>query len=201
MTSNKFVLAISGSTCSGKTTLAKMLHKLLKLELPMISQDSFWCGIENVPLKKTKRGIYKNCECPENVLWKPFYERIYDYKFKKKSNDPLVLVEGFLLFEEPKVTQLYDRALYIETPLDVAWKRRVQRNIDIPTDYFFEKDLVGKKEWLREYWEEIVIPESQKYVGHKKFKNCQIIDGSTTPEVTLKHALRTLIMNKGLEKK
>lgn len=42
---------------------------------------------------------------------------------------PVILVEGILVFAEPKLRDIFDVKIYVDTPSDIRFIRRLQRDI------------------------------------------------------------------------
>jgi uridine kinase len=61
---------------------------------------------------------------------------LYDFKSHTRSDKieliepkPVVIVEGILIFAEPRVLDLLDVRVYVDTPDDIRFIRRLQRDI------------------------------------------------------------------------
>ena len=61
---------------------------------------------------------------------------IYDFTTHRRTDrttrvepHPVILVEGILVFTEPRLRDLFDLKIYVDTPADVRFIRRLQRDI------------------------------------------------------------------------
>jgi uridine kinase len=62
---------------------------------------------------------------------------VYDFKSHTRSTKtehippkPVVIVEGILIFAEPRVLELLDVRVFVDTPDDIRFIRRLKRDID-----------------------------------------------------------------------
>jgi uridine kinase len=69
-------------------------------------------------------------------LGQPIEMPIYDFKTHTRSEKtqriepkPVIIVEGILIFAEPKILNLLDVKIYVDTPDDIRFIRRLQRDI------------------------------------------------------------------------
>lgn len=142
------IIAIAGGSGSGKTTLAKRLQQqFAPNEALLISHDSYYkCHDELSYEQRTqlnydhpdafdtdlmiqqltdlKNGIA--VECP-----------VYDYTVHNRSEAtvhcepaPVIIVEGFLLFVDPKLADLFDFRIFVDTDADVRILRRILRDVN-----------------------------------------------------------------------
>ena len=61
---------------------------------------------------------------------------IYDFKTHTRLNEtravapkPIVIVEGILIFAEPRLLELMDIKVFVDTPDDIRFIRRLQRDL------------------------------------------------------------------------
>jgi len=142
---------------------------------------------ENSPETIKLINTYHNFDEPEAVDWdlmiecidtliagKPFDRPNYDNELKIRTNKkttiypyPVILIEGFLIFNNPEVLKRLKLKVFVETDADVRLSRRVLKEI---------KNF-GKKTTLRELlfqYEKFVKPAYEKYVEPSK-KHANII--------------------------
>ncbi len=141
------IIGICGGTGSGKTTIARKIVKNVGEEnLILVEQDSYYLNLADMPLDERRQA---NFDHPEAIDSESLVELltelkngnsvevpIYDFKthtrlsetqhFKPKS---IVIVEGILIFALPKVLELLDVKVFIDTPDDIRLLRRIQRDV------------------------------------------------------------------------
>lgn len=141
------IIGICGGTGSGKTTIArKIIEAVGGDKVAVIAQDSYYRNLADMPLDERHRV---NFDHPDSIdsellanhlqklkLGKPIEMPIYDFKTHTRSNrtekiepKPVIIVEGILIFAEPKILNLLDVKIYVDTPDDIRFIRRLQRDI------------------------------------------------------------------------
>lgn len=177
MTENKknisiIIVGIAGATRSGKTSLIRALSNKYDLGVgTLFCQDTYFKG--ELPIhKKTK---YENWECPDALDSAKLEEDIFqarkalEKKIKKTKayNRPhYIIVEGFLLFQRPTLTALFDKKVFLSVTKQICFERRM-RTKAVPVKYF----------------EELLWPHYVKY--NKPVINMDdvlIVDGETVAE-------------------
>ena len=111
------LIGISGPSCSGKSTLARIIAEML--DAPVLHLDRYF--IEDAP-----RPI---------VNGHPSFERPEQYDgaalFKDAmhafGDSPLVVVEGFLLFAYPRFELACGQMIHLDVPHHVLAERRLAR--------------------------------------------------------------------------
>ncbi len=68
--------------------------------------------------------------------WQPVEVPIYDFTTHSRKDEtktihpqPVILVEGILIFVEPALRSLFDIRIFVDTPDDIRLIRRLQRDI------------------------------------------------------------------------
>lgn len=181
MNQNVFIIAISGASGSGKTSLAKELQKLLNPENTiLLSQDSYYKDLSNLSINQ--RGN-RNFDHPSSV---DFDQIIYNIKSIKKgqsinipsydftqhcrknntqiqSPKPTIIIEGTLVLNNKKLRELIDLGIFLDVKQDICLKRRIQRDT--------RERARTKKSVIKQY-QSTVLPMFNKYVApSKKYAN------------------------------
>jgi uridine kinase len=131
------VIGIAGPTNAGKSTLAKIIHETLSCKSPILCQDDFARNripvqesdtahdyLVNGELKSMGPCGWKNWECLETISTEDFITAIQEARVEASFvGDPVLIVEGFLLFADSKVTELIDLRLFLEIPEDICYQR------------------------------------------------------------------------------
>lgn len=146
---NTTVIGIAGGTASGKTTLAKRIYKL---SLPyssvaLIRLDDYYKNHPDLSLEERKKV---NFDHPSAYDYELLIEHInmlkegksipkptYDFVKHNRSDvteiiEPanVIIVEGIMLFAIPKLCSIFDIKLFVQTPDDIRFIRRLTRDIN-----------------------------------------------------------------------
>lgn len=193
------VIGISGATCSGKSTLAHNLHELLPQSI-LISQDEYFHPPDSSLHVKVESLGHLNWEIMsaldmdgmrsdvKNLLSQDPTSTILPSKAKRsdkvasiaesgsyQSSFPFVMIlEGFLLLNDPVIFDLCHVRYYLTLTRDQCWERRRVRVYEPP-------DIPG-------YFDQVVWPEYEKHRDEVLPKgNIRVYDGMTpTTSITSK---------------
>src|SRR5678809_574952 len=105
------IIGICGGTGSGKTTVAnRILESVSADQVVFIQQDSYYRNLKDLPL--------------------------YDFRTNNRVSEvrpvepkPIVIVEGILIFAEPRLLEQMDIKVFVDTPDDIRFIRRLRRDI------------------------------------------------------------------------
>lgn len=143
------IIAIAGGTASGKTTVAtKVYEAALKIgEVRMIRLDDYYKAHDDIPLKER---VKLNYDHPDAIDWdlllthlsmlkkgesieRPVYDftihnRVKEVEVIKPAN--VIILEGILALAEAKIRDIADIKLYVDTPDDLRFIRRLRRDME-----------------------------------------------------------------------
>lgn len=141
------IIGICGGTGSGKTTVAnRILESVRASEVVFIQQDSYYRNLKDLPLDFRQVANFDHPDALDNDLLahhvrklkagEPVELPIYDFKTHTRLNEtravapkPIVIVEGILIFAEPRLLELMDIKVFVDTPDDIRFIRRLQRDL------------------------------------------------------------------------
>jgi uridine kinase len=141
------IVGISGGTGSGKTTVAnRILESVSASEVVFIQQDSYYRNLQDLPLDYRKVANFDHPDALDNDLLIHHVRKlrageaidlpIYDFKTNSRRHEtrrvdpkPIVIVEGILIFVDPRLLELMDIKVFVDTPDDVRFIRRLRRDI------------------------------------------------------------------------
>jgi uridine kinase len=142
-----FILGVGGGSGSGKTFFAESLAKKLGPEVSFVLyQDNYYIDQSE---KFDHDGGSVNFDHPESLDFDlmanqlqdlklgfdieiPLYEfsthkRLQKTKFQKAKK--VVIIDGILILNQPQILEICDETIFIETPEDIRFQRRLERDV------------------------------------------------------------------------
>ncbi len=133
------IIGISGGTGSGKTTVAnRILETVSADEVVFIQQDLYYRNLKDMPLDYRNAANFDHPDALDNDLLinhlkklragEPVELPIYDFRTHIESK-PIVILEGILIFAEARLREQLDIKVFVDTPDDIRFIRRLRRDI------------------------------------------------------------------------
>jgi uridine kinase len=141
------IIGISGGTGSGKTTVAnRILESVSASEVVFIQQDSYYRNVNDLPLDYRGVANFDHPDALDNELLlnhlrrlksgEPIDLPLYDFKTNSRLSEtrrvepkPIVILEGILIFAEPRLLEQMDIKVFVDTPDDIRFIRRLRRDL------------------------------------------------------------------------
>ncbi len=141
------IIGIAGASASGKSLLANtIVNELGTDQVVVISEDSYYKDHSNIPFEERTKINYDHPNSMDHELLYthlqqlqdgqtvniPIYnhsQHIREEETRKIGQHIIIVLEGILLFVEPKLRELMDIRIFMETALDVCLIRRLKRDI------------------------------------------------------------------------
>ena len=141
------IIGIAGGTGSGKTTVARAIYdRVGKERIEWISHDSYYRNFDALTPEERHRVNFDHPDSLEtellvrhlDALCKGSSVEIPVYEFASHSRrsetqrvEPrkVIIVEGILVLAEPDLRKRIDIKLYVDTPADIRFVRRLLRDI------------------------------------------------------------------------
>jgi uridine kinase len=172
------IIGICGGTGSGKTTIARAIVDTVGAQnVVLVEQDSYYRNLADMPLDERHQA---NFDHPDSIdsemlvnhlkrlkLGQPIEMPLYDFVTHTRSDrvetidpKPVVIVEGILIFAEPRVLDLLEVRVFVDTPDDVRLMRRLRRDIT-ERGRSFERTLDQYERTIRPMHFEFVEPSKR----------------------------------------
>ena len=141
------VIAIAGGSGSGKTTVANViLEKVGSHRIAYLPHDAYYRDLSNLPPTQRAQVNFDHPESLETELlidhintlksWRPVELPVYDFTHHSRTEKTIrvnpqrvIIVEGILIFAEPRLRDLFDVKIFVDTDPDLRFIRRLERDI------------------------------------------------------------------------
>ncbi len=141
------IIGVAGGTGSGKTTVAhSILEKVGWNRIALIQHDSYYFDASNLPLAERSRLNFDHPDALETSLFVEHLKRlrsgeaveipVYDFRIHTRSPEtrrvepePVILVEGILIFAERELRELFDVKIFVDANSDIRFIRRLMRDM------------------------------------------------------------------------
>ena len=141
------IIGICGGTGSGKTTVAnKILQSVSANQVAFIQQDSYYRNLDQMPLDFRQKVNFDHPDAIDNDLMVEHVRAlksgqavdlpIYDFKNHVRRKETLrmepkliTILEGILIFAEKRLLEEMDIKVFVDTPDDIRFIRRLKRDI------------------------------------------------------------------------
>lgn len=171
------IIGIAGASASGKSLLANtIVNELGTDQVVVISEDSYYKDHSDIPFDERAKINYDH---PNSIDHDLLYEHLDILQEGKSVNIPIynhskhlreqqtrrigehviIVLEGILLFVEPKLREMMDIRIFMETALDICLIRRLKRDI---------KERGRTLESVLAQYEETVRPMYQQFIEPTK---------------------------------
>lgn len=148
MRKSPVVIGVAGGTASGKTTVVRaILDRVGRERITLIPHDAYYRDMSHLPFEERKRLNFDHPNSLETELLiehlkalrrgEPVEIPVYDFtehrrltKTRRVEPEPVIVVEGILVFAEPELRNMMDVRIYVDTDADLRFIRRLKRDIE-----------------------------------------------------------------------
>ena len=141
------IIGIAGGTGSGKTTVVnQIMNELPADEVVIISQDSYYKKNENMTYEERSKINFDHPNSIDFDLLVAHLEAlkkgeiieqpVYSFVTHNRTIDTLIthprkviIVEGILIFNNPKLREMFDIKIYVHADADERLIRRIRRDV------------------------------------------------------------------------
>ncbi len=140
------IIGITGGSGSGKSTIARKIAEIIP-DFVFIPQDNYYRSAEYVNNERITAYNFDHPDAFDNEL---LYRHLSDLKKFKAISMPqydfvhhrrkpetiaispksLVIIEGLMILTDPVIRNLIDLKLYVDTPDDIRFIRRLKRDVE-----------------------------------------------------------------------
>jgi uridine kinase len=147
MTMKPVIIGIAGGTGSGKTTVARAIYdRVGKERIEWISHDSYYRNFEGLSPSEKHHINFDHPDSLETELLARHLDvlckgsavevPVYDFASHARRSETqrveprkVVIVEGILVLAEAELRKRIDIKLFVDTPSDIRFMRRLVRDI------------------------------------------------------------------------
>jgi uridine kinase len=141
-----FVIGVAGGAASGKTPVCDMIIEQLRDQrVVLVNQDSFYHNLTEEELSKVHEYNFDHPDAFDTEQLLCAMEKLkhgqavdipkYDFKsyknvFPARRVNPsdVIILEGILIFHDPRVRDLMNMKIFVDTDADVRLARRIRRD-------------------------------------------------------------------------
>lgn len=145
------IIGIAGASASGKSLIASTVHDELLRELScgeigIITEDSYYKDQSHLDFETRTKTNYDHPNSMDRDLLiehlralkagKTVDIPVYDYTVHNRSKEvthfeprKIILLEGILLLTDERVRNELSMSVFVDTPLDICFIRRLQRDM------------------------------------------------------------------------
>jgi len=205
-----FIIGITGGTASGKTFVIEALKDYFNGKILVISQDQYYKGETVKRLDRWERANLDQPKAFDNDLLENHLKEliagrtvlapVYNFSRHKQTKakvplepKPIIILEGILIFNDPKIRNLIDWKVYLEAAPDLRLARRLLR--DIEERGVTIQNLRSSIEWYMQK----VKPMHDKFIHPmKKFADARLdtnkgsLDAANTVKEKIKEVLKMM---------
>ncbi|KAF6137195.1 hypothetical protein GIB67_030959 [Kingdonia uniflora] len=171
-------LRVTGGTASGKTTVCDIIiTQLHDQRVILVNQDSFYITFDEDTPQQVHKYNFDHPDAFNTELLLSCMEKlklgeaveIPNYDFKKHKMLPsrkvnpsdVIILEGILVLHEPRVRDLMNMKIFVDTDSDLRLARRIQRDT-VQRGRDIQSVLNQYAEFVKPSFEEFILP-SKKY--------------------------------------
>ncbi len=144
------IIGITGASASGKSLIASTVHKELKEQLGcekigIIAEDAYYKDQSHLSFEERTKTNYDHPNSMDRDLlishlqalknWQAVDIPVYNYAEHNRSQEinhfepkKIIILEGILLLTDERVRNLLDMSVFVDTPLDICFIRRLKRD-------------------------------------------------------------------------
>ncbi len=140
------IIGVVGGSGSGKTTVARAIQQAMDVSAAFLDQDGYYKDLSHLTLEQRKQVNFDHPDSIDVDLLVEHLEQLargeaiqkptYDFTAHTRAAarvyvepNPIVLVDGILLFAEKRLRELFDIKVYVDVADDIRFIRRLERDV------------------------------------------------------------------------
>ncbi|MGI2258430.1 uridine kinase [Shewanella sp. GXUN23E] len=146
------IIGIAGASASGKSLIAKTIYEELCRDLGtnqigVINEDAYYRDQGHLSMEQRVKTNYDHPKALDHELLCQHLEQlkagqsvdipVYSYKEHTRTDQietmtpkKVIILEGILLLTDPRLRELMDASVFMDTPLDICFLRRLTRDVE-----------------------------------------------------------------------
>ncbi len=143
------IIGIAGGTASGKTSVAQKLYEMAQPlgSVTVIRLDDYYKDLSNLTLEERRQTNFDHPDAYDidllisdltklmngESIQKPIYDFVNSVRtkeFEEVKPSDVIIVEGILTFHYAKLLKLFSMKIYVDTPDDIRFIRRLKRDVN-----------------------------------------------------------------------
>jgi uridine kinase len=142
------VIGVAGGSGSGKTSVSQSIYNHFPgKSIMMLEQDSYYKNQDHLSFEKRIETNYDHPfafdtdllieHLQDLIEFKSINMPVYDYKKHTRSDEvvpqepkDVIILEGILILEDPRLRDMMDIKVYVDTDDDIRIIRRIKRDIE-----------------------------------------------------------------------
>lgn len=140
-------IGIAGGTGSGKSSIVDRICQRFGADVCVVKHDNYYCRHDELTFEERCKLNYDHPDSFDTDLLlnhlrmlksgQPIECPIYDFSAYNRSDKTetlkpakVILVEGILIFADPRLCELMDIKIFVDTDADVRILRRIMRDVE-----------------------------------------------------------------------
>ena len=142
------VIGIAGGSGSGKTTLARLIIERVGQEhIAYLPHDAYYKDLRDLPATQHAAINFDHPDALDSELLAEHVRQlrnmqaidmpVYDFKTDSRTTktiriepEPVIMVEGILIFTDRALRELFDVKIFVDADPDLRFIRRLERDIN-----------------------------------------------------------------------
>ncbi len=143
----RVTIGVAGGTGSGKTTVSNaLLERVGARHIAYIPHDAYYRGLSEIPRAEDEIVNFDHPDSLDTALMIQHIKQlqrgeavnipVYDFTVHRRTDQtrliapqPIILIEGILIFAEPALRELFDVRIFVDTDPDIRFIRRLKRDV------------------------------------------------------------------------
>jgi uridine kinase len=140
------IIGVVGGSGSGKTTVTRAIQQAMDVSAAFLDQDGYYKDLSHLALEQRKLVNFDHPDSIDVDLLVAHLEQLargeaiekptYDFTAHTRAAarvhvepNPIVLVDGILLFADKRLRDLFDIKVYVDVADDIRFIRRLERDV------------------------------------------------------------------------